>query len=272
MYAAPASEAAGKEPQDSSLATTGPDSDKVKSFWRYASKAEDAEGHTKLQDFLDALAVFRAGVFGLLLDTSSNDRNFCPAKSQSALAGEQRKMAKLFTAHICLWIFGILKLPTELEEILKRTPPYQPTGNSAGFTSNPFSPVFDVRPFYRAVGTAIVKGAAQAMDHMSIYTRSLPLCRSRLNTRPAMEKYNRGVNQLIMVEEICLTLLATRLTMLSLQRAGLEKCVLLNMVTIIAVSNDANVISAKFVIEPLLVITAVWKWAKRSASTSCCTL
>ncbi len=41
------------------------------------------------------------------------------------------------------------------------------------------------------------------------------------------------------------------------------------MATLIAVSKDANVIFAKFVVEPLLTIAAIMGGVKRSASTSC---
>ncbi len=125
-------------------------------------------------------------------------------------------MTKLFPAHICLWTFGILRLPTELEGILKRTPPHQPTGDSAGFASNPFICVFEVRPFYGAVFSA----TEQSVGPMPLYARSIALCRSLLKTRPAMVKDAHEGNRLQMTEELCLAMLAKRLTMLSLQRAG----------------------------------------------------
>ncbi len=206
---------------------------------------------------LDALAVFSAGVFGLLLDTSSKVRDFAGPKSRSMLAGARRKRTKLFPPNIWLWTFEIIKLPTELEGILKRTPPRQPMGGSSGFTWNPFARVFDAGPLYGAIVTALIKASTQPMEPTAILSRSLSLCRSRLSARPEMVTDRCGVSQLIMAEELCFTLLVTRLTISSLQRAGLERFVLSNMATLIAVSKDANVISAKFVVEPLLAIAAL---------------
>ncbi len=82
-----------------------------------------------------------------------------------------------------------------------------------------------MQPFCGAFVTAIVKATTQLVDLISIYKRSLSLCRSRLSTRPAMIKGSCRVNRLILDEELCLTLLAMRLTRPSLQRAGFERCV-----------------------------------------------
>ncbi len=82
LHPAPISEATGKESQNSSSAIVGPDGDASMRFWRDACKAKDAEGHTRLQDFLDAIAVFPARMFRLFLDTSSKVRSLCPTKSE----------------------------------------------------------------------------------------------------------------------------------------------------------------------------------------------
>ncbi len=111
--------------------------------------------------------------------------------------------------------------------------------------------------------TAIAKGAAQPVDVMPPYARSIDLCRSPLKTRLAVVKDVHGTSRLIMAEKLCLRLLATRLTMPSLQRAGFQRSVLSNMAPIISVSKDANVISAKFVVEPFLAIAAIMEMGEK---------
>ncbi len=93
---------------------------------------ERGEGNSRYQDLIDALSVFRRGVFGIFLDTSSTVTGLLPTHFYGQILVTWWQCSKLFPPLISFPNLDIFPVPEELADVLALEPPFNGGRSSGG--------------------------------------------------------------------------------------------------------------------------------------------